>query len=222
MTPPRPHAVVFDLDGTLIDSHPTIARLFAEAIAAAGLPAAPLLRREGVGPPLHELLPREFPMFSAEEHALVRREFVARYDAGAHLTTPAFACVPELLATLASAGVRLFVATNKRERPARNALAELALGPFDDLAASDSLGPDPPGKAALVGHLVNTHALAPERTWMVGDAPGDLAAAAAHGLVGVAAAYGYGTLPSLLAERPRFVAHTPHELLSLARAALAE
>ncbi len=217
-----PHAVVFDLDGTLVDSRAEISATLQEAVRACGLPAIPPLGAEHIGPPLDVLLPRLLPGLDAATVARVRAAFTARYDASDYALTRPYAGAHDLLALLAAQGVALFVATAKRAVPTLRLLAARGLGPFADVACVDSVPGTSRTKSAMVGELVAAHGLDAARTWMVGDTASDLRAAKDHGLVAVAAAYGYGSPAELAAEAPDATVRSVPELAALVRAAAAE
>lgn len=148
MSPP---AVVFDLDGTLIDSAPAIHAVSNAVLAGFGL--APLSLDQvrsfvGRGVPhlVRELLAAsgedpQGPLFGPVEAALL-----ARYETDLEGNSP-YPGVAAALSRLAAAGCRMAVCTNKPQRPAEAALAHVGLaGFFDHVIGGDSVParkPDP-------------------------------------------------------------------------------
>ena len=151
--------IVFDLDGTLVDSAPDI-----HGIANA------LLEREGREPVTLEQT-RDFigngvgvfvqKMRAARgiadtEHARLLADFIERYDDAVHLTKP-YPALRDALETLVRSGHRLGVCTNKPIRPCRALLRHLDLERyFETLWGGDSLPvhkPDPAPPHAAFGAL---------------------------------------------------------------------
>lgn len=150
--------IVFDLDGTLIDSIEDV-RGVANAVLA-GEGAAPLSRDEarafiGNGAPVFVERMRAARGIGAGEQARLLADFVERYDRAVELTEP-FPGVPGALERLRASGHRLGICTNKPLSPARAVLAHLGMdGFFEVVLGGDSAPrpkPDPaPLRAAFDG-----------------------------------------------------------------------
>jgi phosphoglycolate phosphatase len=185
--------LLFDLDGTLIDSSPGILASFARVLAAHGLAPALPLEAALIGPPLAETLRR---VSGSDDEALLGRlvaAFKADYDSEGYRATRAFDGVAEGLARLAGAGARLFVVTNKRMLPTRRILDALGLARhFAGIHSRDETEPPAASKAAVVRRVLARHAIDPARACFIGDSDEDAAAARENGLAFIHAAYGYG------------------------------
>ena len=189
----RPRDVLFDLDGTLVDSAPGIEAVSREALAevAPGRTLPPL--RPFIGPPIAGVLRRALPDLGPAELDAVVAAFRARYDAGGWRTARPYPGAPEVLAALAGAGIRAFVVTNKPATPTGLIVEALGWRPLLAAAISpDSAAPRFADKAAVVAHLLAAWRVDPASAWLVGDAEDDRAAARAHGIRFVPALYGYG------------------------------
>lgn len=186
-------AVIFDLDGTLVDSAPGILDSFAGAFAANGVvpnrPLTPAL----IGPPLRETLAS---LCDDNDPALLDRltaAFKAHYDTEGYRQTRPFDGVADMLAGLACAGLGLHIATNKRALPTGLILNHLGWdGLFDRVYALDSFAPPLPHKAALLGRLLVAAGLCAVDGIYVGDRAEDQDAARANGLRFAWALWGFG------------------------------
>ena len=188
-----PQAVLFDFDGTLIDSAPGILASFEAALRATGLSAAVPLSPALIGPPLAKtaatLLGRDDP---AAVQALVAA-FRDDYDTAGYRATAVYDGVTTMLQGLVDAGIALHIVTNKRIAPTRRILEHLGwTRRFTGIYALDALDPPAPHKPALVAEVMRREGLAATRSWMVGDSAEDRRAAEANGLRFFAAAWGYG------------------------------
>lgn len=197
---PVRHALVFDLDGTLIDSAPDLLAALNRVLAEEDLPPVGLddVKRM-VGDGAAKLVERGFadtgaPVEPAALPGLVQR-FLVHYSAGRHAMTTTFPGVVETLTTLRGHGCRLGVCTNKPYAPTMEILDLLGLAEFfGAVTGGDSLPvrkPDP-------GHLLGTLDLlgaASAQAVMIGDSMNDVAVARAAGVPAVVVRYGYTRTP---------------------------
>jgi phosphoglycolate phosphatase len=193
-TSPREPVLVFDLDGTLIDSAPGILRAFGAALHGRGIQPALALRPEIVGPPLRETLKLLAPRADAAEIDALAEAFKLAYDSSGLFESRVFDGVAAMLAELAAAGTRMFIVTNKRIAPTRAIVAHLGWsGYFEALYALDAFAPPLPDKAATLDRLLRDFDLARAAAIYVGDRREDGLAAQANGVRFVHARWGYGT-----------------------------
>jgi len=188
-------AILFDLDGTLVDSVPDLAAAVNALLAELGRPALSRAQVTGmVGDGAAKLVERALAASGAGDTPLraALDRFLALYEADPmHLTRP-YDGVPAVLAELAAAGWGLGICTNKPERATRAVLAGLGLERFFALVLGGDSGPtckpDPGPLRTALGRLGS----APGSAAMVGDHRNDVAAARAAGMPVVFAQYGYG------------------------------
>jgi len=192
---PRYRHILFDLDGTLIDSAPAILASYRDAFAQAGIEPVVPIDADIVGPPLLETLQI---LSGSHDPALVARladGFKASYDSEGYRQTAAYPGVGTMLQRLGAAGLQLSIATNKRIHPTRLILEHLGwLGHFDHIYALDLFTPRLPDKAAMIRRLMADHALPDHRSVYIGDRSEDGESADANGLPFIAATWGYGSL----------------------------
>ncbi len=185
--------ILFDLDGTLVDSKPGILAGLRRTLLQLGyeLPATASLDW-AIGPPLREVMVQLLAPFADTRADLAVTLYREWYGNVGLFDAVPYPGVAEVLDRLRTAGMRLFVTTSKRTPFAVRVLEHFGLaGQFEAIR-----GAEPHGrfddKVHLVGDLLATAKLLPEETVLVGDREHDLLAARANGLTIVAAAYGYG------------------------------
>jgi phosphoglycolate phosphatase len=192
--------LVFDLDGTLIDTAPDLAHAANHVLASEGLPPVPVETiRSWIGHGARKMLKRGLKFHgvertSAEINTLLER-FIDYYTANIAVESRPFPQLTETLDRAAAAGARLAVCTNKREKLSRLLLSALGLADrFGAIAGADTFSvrkPDP-------DHLTGTIALAggePQRSIFVGDSEIDILTARAAGVPIVGVSFGYSELP---------------------------
>ena len=192
--------IVFDLDGTLVDSAPDLAEALNRLLGENGLPeVTPDSVRSMVGEGAARMIARSFAAagraMGDEPPDGLRRRFLAHYaDCLADSTRP-FPGAVAALETLAAAGRRLAVCTNKSEATSRTLLDRLGLSRFfGAVVGGDSLAvhkPDPRHLTAAILRAGGT----PERAAMVGDSIVDVEAARAAAVPVVAVSFGYTRIP---------------------------
>ena len=209
--------VIFDLDGTLVDSAPDIAAALNATLADAGVPTLPLDVVIGfVGDGAAKLLERALAGAPAGGEprptatALLQR-FLANYGDRLCDATRLYPGVTELLHELRAAGATLAVLTNKPEPLARDLLRALGIAGHFQAIVGDGAGfprkPDPAAARDIIARAGAPLA----RTAVVGDGLPDVRMAAAVPCASVAAAWGYVAESRLLEERPRFLARSVAE-----------
>jgi phosphoglycolate phosphatase-like HAD superfamily hydrolase len=182
--------VIFDLDGTLTDSADGIVSSFRHALGEIGadVPEGDLANRV-VGPPMHHTLSMMGLGERADEAiAAYRADYVSRGWA----MNSVFDGIPDLLADLRAAGVRLAVATSKAEPTARRIIEHFGLDHHFEVVAGATLDGVRASKADVVAHALAQLRPLPERVLMVGDRSHDVEGASAHGIDTVVVQWGYG------------------------------
>ncbi|WFB84523.1 MULTISPECIES: HAD-IA family hydrolase [Streptomyces] len=210
LTPLPTRAIVFDLDGVLVDSVGVMREAFTVAY------------REVVGPgepPFAEYskhLGRYFPdiMRIMGLPIALQEPFVRESYRLSHRVRM-FDGVPDLLRSLRADGYRLAVATGKSGPRARSLLDGLGvLTRFEHVLGSDEVANAKPAPD-IVLRAMELLGAGPDETMMIGDAVTDLASARAAGVTAVAALWGESDPSDLLAAGPDAVLHKPAELAAL-------
>jgi len=207
----RYELVIFDWDGTIMDSTGLIASCIQQSCRDMGLPVPPeseakwviglgfLQSVEHVAPGLA----RERQLELAESY---RRHFVAREH-----EAPLYEGIPALLAELRGRERRLAVATGKARRGLDRALAASGLGPFFEATrCADEGFPKP--HPDMVLRILDETGVEPSRAVLVGDTTHDLELAANAGVDAVAVTYGAHDESLLRARAARHYATSVEEL----------
>ena len=216
--PHKPKAVVFDLDGTLIDSAPDLAGAGNDMRAARGLPMLPRAHfRPMVGSGARGMLGRALQVQPGHpDFEALRDEFLQRYEARMTRETQVFAAMRPVLAALRDAGRPWGIVTNKATR--FSAPLVRALGLLDEAATlicGDTTPHSKPHPAPLL-EAARRLGVEPAACVYVGDDLRDVQAGRAAGMLTVAAAWGYlGEGEAIADWDAHHVVESPGELLKL-------
>lgn len=192
--------IVFDLDGTLVDTAPDLIGTLSWLLEAEGLDPVDLsqardLIGHGMRPMVEKALKRKGRGGTVAEVDDVFRRYIAAYEKRLTRDSRPFPGMVEALDAFAAEGMRLAVCTNKIERLAVQLLEELGLASrFHAIAGADTYAvrkPDPGHIAFTVRDAGGTLA----RAVMVGDSETDIRAAQAAGVPVVAYSGGYTAIP---------------------------
>ena len=193
--------VIYDLDGTLIDSAKDMQVAVSRVLADHGLPPVTeddvrIFMGQGSKVTMNKAFTKYGKSLDDEALSAVTREFVRYYEADPVSHTIAFAGVSEVVGRFDRLGLKQGVCTNKFERPSRMILEHLKLmPPIADLAGADTFPvrkPDPRHILMLVERMGS----AADRAVMVGDSIHDVHAAHGAGLPAVLVSWGYTDRPA--------------------------
>jgi phosphoglycolate phosphatase len=208
-------AVLFDLDGCLIDSRVAFSRSLNAALAAHGFARRPAQELVGyLGPPLQGTL-RELVGDGDGVIEELARTYRARYGAHAAQETEVFPGIHELLAHL-SARVPLVIATTKAQVLADPLVQALGLRePFLAVVGTPAPVAEEP-KDRTVARALRALPQGTARAVMVGDRRFDVQAARANGVRSVGVLWGIGSEAELREAGADALAAAPSDLLGLA------
>ena len=226
---PKLPIVLFDVDGTIIDSYPGVIGSFMAALDDFGysfpdeIPTSSIL-----GPPLTESFLRVG--VPEEEVAAVRERYLHHYvKEGRWAEYRLYPGVLELIESLHGEGYVLATATSKGEEMTEVILAHAGIRDFFDFVGAAAADGSRPTKGHVVAHtLAHMQATitkgqttdmqppAPYDMVLIGDRIHDYEGSAEHGLRSIAARWGYGTQQEW--EHATYQAHTPAEVKELIHA----
>jgi phosphoglycolate phosphatase len=185
--------VIFDLDGTLVDSAPGILAAFRAVLTAHQIAPRVPLDQAIIGPPLQETLTLLTGVKDESVLVQLANDFKQRYDTEGVLATPAYPGIAELLTKLREQNRTLHIATNKRFAPSRSIVAHLGWSAnFSSLHALDMYAPRLANKAVMLANLLRELNLSSDNCVYVGDKIEDAEAADNNQLPFIAAQWGYG------------------------------
>jgi phosphoglycolate phosphatase len=212
--------IVFDLDGTLVDSQAEIADALEHAWAQT-VPGRQFPRtRLRIGPPLSDVVQSLDPTLDDARREAVIEGFRARYDASDFAATRPYHGVAEALDVLQARGATLAIATYKRRAPTGKIVSRWFPGRFAHVLCGDGRWPAEDDaelhwhKREMLSWLLRASGRSDGTVVMVGDASSDVAAARDVGVRAIAVAWGYSTAPSLLAAAPDALVSDVSEMLA--------
>lgn len=211
-------AVLFDLDGTLLDTLKDLAVSVNEAMTRCGWPAHPESSyRRFVGDGVRKLIERAAPAGAHGSAAFERavEEYRAIYARRWDETTHPFPGIPECLAALAARRVPMGVLSNKPDEMTRKCVARYFPGiRFSYVAGQREGVPHKPDPAAA-REAARVFAVPPSEVAMLGDSDVDMRMARAAGMFAAGACWGFRGADELRSAGAQALLSDPLELLKL-------
>jgi phosphoglycolate phosphatase len=207
-----PPTIVFDLDGTLVDTAPDLINALNFILDREGLPAVPLASaRNMIGAGARKLIERGLELegraASVPDITRLTADFIDYYAAHIADASRPFDGLEAALDELAGRGYRLAVCTNKLEWLSKRLLDELGLSPrFAAICGADTFGvakPDP----AILRQTIARAGGNPSVAIMVGDAGTDIGVARRTGVPVIGVSFGYTDVPMADLKPDRLIAH---------------
>lgn len=184
--------VVFDLDGTIIDSEPGVYEaLRYAAISAFDIVPTTAELEEFMGPPLSDVLPRVFGKTDPVDERRFHQAYCEAYFHGTEYDFDVYPGVLELLTDLHGAGTRLVLGTAKPDVSAERILEHAGVRSLFEFVAGSHADGTRQDKVDVLAHAFENHPLNGRRAVMVGDRALDVRAARAFGLDSIVVDWGY-------------------------------
>jgi len=189
-----PACILFDLDGTLVDSLPGIEFSVREAFENCKLPAPTESLRQIIGPPIRAILARAGNVADESMLNTLERAFRVSYDSEGWHQSVCFPDAQRVLRLLHEDGHRIFVVSNKPRHVSLQILErEQILEYFETVVTRDSRSPNYDGKEEMIRTLLAEHSIRSEDCVMAGDTTEDAKAAAIVGIKFIWMTHGYGS-----------------------------
>lgn len=207
--------VLFDLDGTIIDSSPGILRCFKLGLASVGVSDVPddeyLLGRI-IGPPLAYSYTK-FIGLSDEESDMAIAAYRADYRVKGYAESTVYSGMTECLSALREAGIPIGMATSKPEEMALSIVKDKNIYHLFDVICGAKPSDKHSSKPQLITRALDSLGItADKRVFMVGDKSYDIEGAAAVGISSLGVTYGFGTLSELTRSGADFTADSPEDI----------
>lgn len=203
------HAVLFDLDGTLVDSQQGILFCFQKTFSHFGVTLTENQLRRYLGPPLRVSFAEHLPAEQVEEAVALYRDWYDRY--GIAMSSP-FKGAREMLQTLQEHQIIMAVATSKTRTVAQKVLDYFDLSRYFDIIQGASEDRTLDTKTAVMQAVLTDEALKGCTAVMVGDREHDLTGAKNCGIDAVGCTYGYAQPGELEAGQTVYLAKSTAEL----------
>ena len=206
--------VLFDLDGTLIDSEVGITTSMAHAMLSVGIEAPErALMRSWIGPPLHE----SFAQLLGDDEERVDQavhHYRERFDATGWSEHEVYPGIGELIVDLVERGNRVAVVTSKVASQACRIVEHLPFGKLFEGVFAPTPETRTCAKADLVARALRELAGSAADTTMIGDRRFDIEGARANAVRGIGVLWGFGTQAELHDAGADYIVADPEELNS--------
>ena len=215
--------LIFDLDGTLINTIDDLGQACNHALSACGFPTHKIEDYPRlVGNGINKLIERALPEEHRNEATVLRlrEHFVPFYDQhNCDLTRP-YDGIPELLQTLKAAGHTLAVASNKYQAATEKIIAHFFPNTFDVVLGEREGIPRKPDPQIVwdIIHRLSPLASNLSPIYYIGDSLVDAATAKAANLPFVACTWGFCTQKQLAQAQPNYMIHHPSEIVQIIQA----
>ena len=186
-------SIIFDLDGTLIDSAASILASLQVVFDEASILPSQALNENLIGPPLQQII---LEVLGDEHHdsipELIKR-FKFHYDTNGYLNTVVYTGIQEMLVKLKHKNIDLYIATNKRIAPTQSILNHLGWTDFfKKVYALDYFQPALPDKSTMLSRILKDLEKDAHDLVYVGDRAEDAIAANKNSIPFLWATWGYG------------------------------
>ena len=209
--------IVFDLDGTLIDSAGDICACLEKSFVEITGSVARITDKTWLGLPLKEIVVAANPGLHGDELATVCACFRKTYDSSDYPNTVLMPGVLELIPQFLREGMALFVATNKPIKPTLRIISRLGMAEwFKEIVSPDSIPERKMSKPEMLAYLMDKWKLDRKATLMVGDSEPDVIAARDNGVACAYLTSGYGSTAGMRAIRPDVLLSDMQELRKIA------
>lgn len=212
--------VIFDLDGTLLNTIQDLGTACNHALSLHGFPTHeadeyPKLVGNGV----NKLIERALPLGHKDEATVLRikPDFISFYNEHNRVHTRPYEGIPEVLLSLKKRGILLAVASNKYDAATKQLIEHYFGADFFDVVLGERPGVERKPNPQIVFDiftLLKSHSITPQETLYIGDSDVDIKTAQNAHIESVACAWGFCSEAILTAHNPDHIIHLPSEILT--------
>ncbi len=208
--------VLFDLDGTLIDSERGITNCATYALGRFGIVIDdPLALRSFIGPPLFDSFSKTYG-FSDEDAQRAVDYYRERFSEQGIYEFTVYAGIEDLLRRLKEAGKTLILATSKYELYAKQIIDRLGFTRYFSLAVGSCKDGSRGTKAEVISYAMKTYGITePSRVVMVGDRKHDIIGARTVGIDSIGVLYGFGDRKELEENGATHIAENTEQIFKI-------
>jgi phosphoglycolate phosphatase len=190
--------VIFDFDGTIVDSYPGIVSAFNIAYRQVYGTENKIDLKPFIGPPIYQILSSIKGESDPQRIEQYVSCFKQQYDTNDYRLTLLYDGMLTVLEQLQTSGIRSYIATNKREKSTKLILEHLNLNSyFDGIYCSDLADKNYASKVEMINDLLTVENVDPKTTVLVGDTKHDQIAAESNGIEFIYASFGFGDLKNI-------------------------
>lgn len=197
--------IMFDLDGTVIDSGRAIMSSVEYALSHMGITDQPEEKLKAfIGPSLYDSFVREYQLTDEERQKAVGL-YRSIYEKERMYDVEIYEGIPELLGGLKKQGRILFLVTSKPQLFSEKIIEKIGLSQYFDHVTAPSLSDHSSDKKRLIERAIKEFDLKICECIMIGDTEYDIKGAADTGIDSIAVTYGYGKIEKLEESGPTYM-----------------
>ncbi|MBO4739503.1 MAG: HAD hydrolase-like protein [Bacteroidales bacterium] len=208
----RPQHILFDLDGTLIDSREGITKSVAYALSHFGIHVEDRSQLYAfIGPPLSDSF-SIFYHFNEDQTRLAVQKYRERYAVKGVKENKLYKGIETLLQTLKSNGYQLYLATSKPENFAKEIIDYFSLTSYFTFIGGSRLDNTFHDKVDVINYVLQTNHISRENAIMIGDRKYDIEGADLAGIASIGVLYGFGNKQELQDCHCKTILHTVDDI----------
>lgn len=210
--------LLFDLDGTLIDSKDGITRSIQYALSKMDREVPEANELEWcIGPPIENSFARLLNTVDEKLIGCAVKTFRYRFKSKGIFENSVYNGIPEALGILKNAGMKMYLATSKPRIFARKILDYQSLSKYFISVYGSELDGTHSDKGVLIEYILRSESLALSETIMIGDRHHDINGGKVNGIYTALASYGYGSDDDLNKSKPDYIFNKPVEIAGIAQ-----